>query len=242
MFLYHRTQGFVLKKENRGEADQLFTVFTKDFGKIVVLAKAVRKPSSKLRGAIDVFYLSEIEFIQGKIQKTLTGALLVENFFGIRKNLLKLRLAYSFSKIFCGLVRDQESDDNLWLMLKKFFFKLNQEELVPAKASLFYHFFFWKFLSLLGYRPELDKCLYCRKQTFSAQVFWAVKEGGLVCKNCLNKVKTKVGKLDAGLVKTLKIFLDQDWEALKALKIEPEPLQDLKIISRHYLYHIFEGK
>jgi len=47
MFLKYRTQGLIFKKEERGEADQLFTVFTRDFGKLEVLGKAIRKISSK---------------------------------------------------------------------------------------------------------------------------------------------------------------------------------------------------
>ncbi len=34
MAIHYRTQGFILEKINRGEADQLFTVYTKDFGKL----------------------------------------------------------------------------------------------------------------------------------------------------------------------------------------------------------------
>jgi len=43
MFTYYRAQGFILKKEDRGEADRIFTIYTKDFGKLELLAKAVRK-------------------------------------------------------------------------------------------------------------------------------------------------------------------------------------------------------
>ena len=90
MFVHYRTKGFVLKKECREEADQLFTLFTKDFGKLEVLGKAIRKISSKLRANIEVFYLTEVEFIQGKNQKILTDAILIEKFKNLRENLKKL--------------------------------------------------------------------------------------------------------------------------------------------------------
>jgi DNA repair protein RecO (recombination protein O) len=86
MFVRHRTLGLVFKKEDRGEADQIFKIFTKDFGKIEVLGKGIRKISSKLRSQIDIFYLSEIEFIQGKIYKRLTDALLIEKYKNLRKS------------------------------------------------------------------------------------------------------------------------------------------------------------
>jgi len=39
MFTHYRTQGIFLKKEDRGEADQLFTIYTKDYGKLEILGK-----------------------------------------------------------------------------------------------------------------------------------------------------------------------------------------------------------
>ena len=84
-FTHYRTQGIFLKKEDRGEADQLFTVFAEDFGKLEILGRAIRKITSKLRSASSPFYLSEIEFIQGKTYKTLTDAILIDNFKNIRE-------------------------------------------------------------------------------------------------------------------------------------------------------------
>ena len=87
MFIHYRSEGLIFKKEDRGDADQLFTVFTKEFGKLEISAKAIRKISSKLRSGAEIFYLSEIEFIQGKAQKTLTDAVLIEKFTDLKKDL-----------------------------------------------------------------------------------------------------------------------------------------------------------
>ncbi len=108
MFLRHRTKGIILKKENIGEADENFWIFTEGYGLIKLFAKSIKKMDSKLRSQAQVFYLVEIEFIEGKIKKRLIDASLLEKFSGIRKDLLKLRLAYSFTKIF-RLLRKHEN-------------------------------------------------------------------------------------------------------------------------------------
>lgn len=240
MFLNHRTEGFILKKENSGEAGQTLLVYTKDFGKIEVLAKAIRKLNSKLKSPTQVFYLSEIEFIQGRAQKTLTDALLIEKFPGIRKDILKLRLAYNFSRIFCELVKNQEADKNLWQLVKNFFSELNPESLTSSKALLFYHFFFWNLLGLLGYRPELNLCVFCRKKVVPPSVSWAASEGGLVCNDCLGKVKIKAERIDAQTIKVLRLFLNQSWKTVRMLKTGSRLLEDLKVIAKNYFNHIHE--
>ena len=155
MFLNYRTQGFILKKVDRGEADQLFTIFTKDFGKLEVLGKAIRKISSKLRSGAEIFYLSEIEFIQAKAHKTLTDAIAIDKFGNVRNDLKKLKISHQIAEIFDGLVKGQEKDENLWNLLNETFQKLNSLSFVPCRLSLIFYYFFWNLISILGYEPQL---------------------------------------------------------------------------------------
>lgn len=242
MFVHYRGQGYVLKKENANEADQIFSIYTKDFGKIKVLARASRRLNSKLRSFVQIFYLAEIEFIQGKRTKTLTDAILIEKFDNIKKSLLKLRLAYNFSRTFNVLIRDQEADDRLWRLLDKFFHILDSEKEVPAKLEIFYYYFFWNFLDILGYRPELKSCVFCRQRPAPDRFFWISCEGGLICKKCLNRVKARVDKIDIQTLKILRIILGHGWEVSRRLKIEPEMMPGLKTISKKYFNYVHEKK
>ena len=60
------TQAIVLKRSNYREADRILRVITPDRGKISLIAKAVRKPKSKLAGGIELFSVNEISYIEGK--------------------------------------------------------------------------------------------------------------------------------------------------------------------------------
>lgn len=155
MFTYYRSQGFVLKKENRGEADQLLTIFTKDFGRVKLLARSIRKIKSKLRSSIELFYLSEIEFVQGKTYNTLIGARLLDKFPQIRQNLEALAITYKIAQIFDKLIKGQEKDENLWQLLEQTFKKLDRQGLSQESLEQLYKHFLWQFLILLGYDPEM---------------------------------------------------------------------------------------
>lgn len=88
----YKTKVFVFKKNNINESDRMFSVFSDNFGRLDIFAKAIRKPVSKLRSGIDIFFLSEIEFIQGKNRKTLTDAVAVKKFDGIWQDSENLKL------------------------------------------------------------------------------------------------------------------------------------------------------
>lgn len=208
MAVHYRTQGLIFKKTDRGEADQLLIIYTKNFGKLKILGKAVRKIKSKLRGGADIFYLSDIEFIQGRSHKTLTDAVLIDNFLNIRRNLTRLAVSYRVAGILDDLVSEEQKDELIWRLLKEVFQKLNSQSFSSGRLTLLYYYFFWNLVSLLGYEPELQSNSLCGK------------------------------KIDTELAKILKIIIKRDWHILSRLKIEEHHLALLKQASAWYKKNI----
>ena len=226
-------------KADVGETDRLFTVYTKDFGRLELLARSVRKIQSKLRAGLEIFYLSEIEFIQGKIQKTLTDAVLIDSFKNLRKDLAKLFIADKITEVFNGLVRGQEPDEKLWRLLAETFKALDDGNLKPETRNLIYHYFVWNFLSLLGYRPDLYHCSLCRNRLMPDSIYLNLEEKSLICGQCRRKIRH--GKLLAfppDTIKIIRILLKKDWLLAKRLKIETKDFNSLRIISDRYLRQI----
>jgi len=247
MATHYRTQGIVLKKNDRGEADQLFTIYTKDFGKLEILGKAIRKIKSKLRAGIDIFYLAEIEFIQGKAQKTLTEAFLIDKFENIRRSFKKLKIAYKISEVLDNLVFGQEPDKKIWQLLIGIFQELNNQKffnpefrtegLQTKNYLLLYHYFLWHLSSLLGYKLELYHCSLCQKRLTGGTLFFNPKEGGIVCSQCQEPLKS-IKEISPDIVKILRFLTEKDWLTIKRLKIETSHLESLKIISHLYYSYI----
>ncbi|MDO8565463.1 MAG: recombination protein O N-terminal domain-containing protein [bacterium] len=65
---YHvyTTKGIVLSERGVGEADRIYSILTRDLGKLQAKATGVRKGVSKLRGNIEPFSLASISFVKGK--------------------------------------------------------------------------------------------------------------------------------------------------------------------------------
>lgn len=210
MAAHRRTLGFILKKQDIREADRIFTIYTKDFGRLECLARGERKIKSKLRWGLELFYLSEIEFVQGKVLKTLTDVLLVKSFENIKKDLRILSVAYRVSEVLTHLVRESEADREIWDLIEKTFERLNNwkfparrqlengnllkvgSRLYPAawKPESAYYYFFWNFVYYFGYKPQLYNCVLCQKKLEdNALLFFLPYEGGMVCRNCARKIK-----------------------------------------------------
>ena len=223
MFSHHRTQGFVLKQEERGEADKLFTVFTKDSGRLLILGKGIRKMTSKLRGGIPLFSISEIGFVLGN-RKTLTDSILIKEFGNFKTDLNRLEIVSKISNILDSVIKGEEEDLKIWELLNQVFEELNKK----CNDSLFYYFL-WNFFAILGYGPELYSCLKCKKK-LEPENLWFSK-GGVVCEGC----KDNSIAIDPNTIKILREILKKDLERFLNLKIRKDFEKDLKRISYFYL-------
>ena len=246
-FTHYRTEGIFLKEEGRGEADQVFTIFTKDYGKLEVLGRAIRKIKSKLRSGADLFYLAEIEFIQGKTYKTLTDAILIDKFKNLRENPQRLNYTYQIADALDSLTGKEERDDKIWELLNRSFQELNNLkleiknslEIRNLKLEIIFYYFLWNLFSLLGYKPEFHNCPVCGEKLLP-ETFWFVpEEGGVVCWRCLKEIekeKKKAAKeISVDTVKVLRLFLSETWEILPRIKVTRDCERNLEEISNLYL-------
>jgi len=234
MAVHYRTKGFILRKNDVWEADIIFTVFTENFGKLGILGRAIRKIKSKLRSGMRLFSLANVEFIQGKTYKTLTDVSLIEGFPNIRKDLKRLKIAYDIAEILDSLVRGEEKDKEIWNLLRGTFQTLNKSSISVKECWLAYYYFLWNFLAILGYRPELKFCSICQKKLTPKNLYFTPQEGGVNCFNCFKKTK-KGKKIDADVIKILRLIFKKKKNVLERLKIKKVHQKAIKEISQDYL-------
>ena len=75
----YSTDGIILQSRNTGEADKLYTIFTREFGMVTAKATGVRKLASKLRFVMQDFSLVGINLVYGKMMWRLTNAWEADN-------------------------------------------------------------------------------------------------------------------------------------------------------------------
>jgi len=233
-----KVSGFVFKKEDRSETDRIFSIFTDDFGRLKIFAKAIRKITSKLKSGIDIFSISEIEFVQGKNKKTLTDAIFTEKFNNITLSPKRFEVANRITKVLDDFVKEQEKDEGLFNLLKDCFNKLNSSLLKEKECDLIYYYFLWNFFSILGFGPEIQKCASCFSKLDSEEIYFSYREGGIICQKCFEFQKP-IEKINSDAVKLLRLILKADWETISKLKINPECEKYLQKISEgYYLYSL----
>lgn len=91
--------GIVLARRNLGEADRTLILYSKDQGKVSLVAKGIRRTTSRKRGHLEVFSYIKFQASKGSGMDMITEAQLIDNFDDIRGDLKKVAVAYFFAEV-----------------------------------------------------------------------------------------------------------------------------------------------
>ncbi|MDD5551669.1 MAG: DNA repair protein RecO [Candidatus Pacebacteria bacterium] len=235
-----KTKAVVIGEKELGEDDKLFYLYTKKFGKIEVLGKAIRKPQAKLKGGLQILNLINLEFVKGKNFNIVTDAILKEDFSEIKENPKLFRMALYISDILNKLVNGEEKDEEIWNLLLETLKKIKKNK--PGSEWLFVRYFEWVLFSFLGFEPELYYCIECEKKINEGKIFFSAKDGGLIDAEHIQNKEKRGKEISRDIIKILRLIIHKDENILEKLKINNYQKEELKKITKYYLYYIIQEK
>jgi DNA repair protein RecO (recombination protein O) len=172
----------VLKSINFRDTDKIYTVISKELGKISVKARGIRKINSKRLSSLDTLNYVRIGVVGDGALKTITESKLIHSFSNLKRDLDKLNTAYYFIEIINKIVHESEEDSYIFELLSKCLKRLDE---VSYNDSRVENYFELKLLEYLGYSLSLEKCLQCEETLNPQRDYYFDYEGvGLVCFNC----------------------------------------------------------
>lgn len=220
----------ILCRRNFREYDQLITLYTAERGKVEVLARGVKKITSKNTAHLEPYFLADVEVVPGKDILHLTKVQPVQIFKNIRCNLEKISMVGYALNLMDAFVQSGEKDIKLFGLLRNWLEFVDSTENVDL--ALLYSFTF-KLLFLLGFKPELEKCVVCGADE---KIGFYFAGGGVLCKKCVQE-KLSLGKeivlISKKEVDGLRVLLEEDWSS--TLLITNSKV--FKIIFRFAQYH-----
>jgi DNA repair protein RecO len=132
------------------DASRRLLVFSRELGRILVRAQAVRKVSSKLAPAVQEFAESELELVYGKSGWRLVGAKPQRNFYlGAQAGCSAMRRTMN---LLTRMVPAQQSDRRLYELVIDGLAALSQAD--ERNVELTEGLFVFRLLSHLGYAPD----------------------------------------------------------------------------------------
>ncbi len=179
----YKTTGLVLGRTNLGEADRIITFLTPDRGRLRAVARGVRRSQAKLAGHLELFSQTELMLAEGRNLDVVTSARLISYPENLTADWQALSYAYLAAEMLMRLAPDEAADGLYQLAAAAV------RHLAGGASGVEFELGFkLRLLGELGYQPDLDACVVCRKPWQAEGHYWFNPElGGLVDVSCVSE-------------------------------------------------------
>lgn len=231
----YRTRGVVLKRSDLGEADKVLTIYTPHYGKLRAVAKGVRRPSSRLGGHVEEFSHSEMLLAKGRELDVVTQAQTVDSFRGMREDMWRTTHGYYVVELVECFTEERVEEPRLFdLLVSTLRYLADCPDLFTAVR-----FFEVQMLGVVGYRPELSRCLVCRGEIKPEDNLFSAAMGGVLCPACgYGEVTARPISLNA--LKVLRHLQRLESPPPAGLRLDPATRREVEGITRSQIEQLLE--
>lgn len=209
-----KARALVLRTTDWSETSKIATLWTREFGKVRVLAKGGRRLKSNFETALDLLTLCSIVFLRkssGSLD-LLTEARVEERFPGLRTNLPALYAGYYIAELLSDWTEEYDPHPLLFDEALATLQGLGKAGTATGPRLARFEFVL---LRELGYHPSLETCAACGEgmPESGGNLAFSPAAGGVLCPKCHN------------LHRDRKVLSPQGWRALQALSEPGEEWQ-----------------
>jgi DNA repair protein RecO (recombination protein O) len=173
-------EAVVLRTYKSGESDRVVVLWTRGHGKLRVLAKGIRKTTSRLGGTLEALAYVKVDLVKTRGDFYIARQVQhVERLGTLRGSYDRINAGYAVVEVVDAIPSDDVADEGIFDLLARVLATLDNEEFVPSLVPASFYF---KLLAHDGSGPVVDRCVNCGRDgplvSFDAQV------GGTLCAAC----------------------------------------------------------
>lgn len=226
----------MLKTIDFGETDRILTLLTRHFGKVSVVAKGIRKPTSRLAGHAEPLTHATYQLARGRNLDVLTGAESLALYRELREDLGGIAAGWYIAELADRFAQERAPSAPLFDLVESALRHLTAGH-VPSVVC---RWFDLHLLDRTGFRPELGHCVQCGLSPEEIANAWIVDAGGLVCARCAPDSTVGPRALSVRALKSLRYLLVSDFENASLLRVDDPLAAELERHLRSFLQHVLD--
>ncbi len=183
-----RCKALVIRATDVFNTSRIFTLFTRELGRVDALAQGSRRLKSPFENGLDLLSVCDIVLLRksGDSLDLLTEAMLVERFGSLRQNLPAMFAGCYVAELLNDLTHSHDPHPKLFEAAVITLRNMTDPELLRRRVLRFE----LAMLRELGLMPSLDHCVHCGSESAIAQasdrVAFGLAVGGVLCRDCRN--------------------------------------------------------
>ena len=252
----YKTEVIILRSWKSREYDRIYSVFSREHGKMRVVGIGTRRPKAKLASGLEPFTRSDVFLVKCRYLDRVKGTIVLRQYVDFKKNLDYLIEGQRTVNVLEKLLPDAEANEVVFVAMKNYLKMLNSiskkderikniveerdnKRIISQLAQLS---LIWKVIYHSGYFPRFYNCTYCNKKIAERDKYIFILSQGISCGCQIKHNHNLQFTLNKNVIKLIRFLVTQDILLVKKLKIKIEILQDLKKFTRLILEQITEKK
>ena len=229
-----KTKGIILAQNNMGDNDKMVTLLTPDLGKIGCATKGARRPKSTLMSGTQFLCFGEFLIYKGVSSYSINSCEPIEIFYNIRLDFDKLKCASEIAKIVNDVTDENQNTYRILQLTLNTIYMISESD---KDLSLILSIFKLRLLSIIGFRPIIEKCASCNEK--EKLNYFSLRDNGLKCTPCAKSDKSAI-KLSDTTVKAIKYIIWAEPKKIFSFDMSEENKMELKLLTKTYLNKCLE--
>ena len=227
----YRDEAVVLRTAKLGEADRIITLMTRNHGKVRAVAKGIRRVKSRFGGRLEPFMRVDLLIAQGRSLDVISQAESVSSWgASIAADYEAYEAANVITETVEKLVGDeQEPLPGQYRLLLGALNALANATHHPRAIAASY---VMRALALAGWEPRLRSCVVCGRMVESAEVFFSVASGGVMC---ATDHTPDAHRIPVAVLNQCRALIDGDWTVLDAAPLDRVAEELVEDWAEYYL-------
>jgi DNA repair protein RecO (recombination protein O) len=204
-----KAEALVLRTTDWSESSRIATLWTRELGKVRVVAKGGKRLRSSFDNALDLLTVCSIVLLRKSTGNLdlLTEARVVRRFPRLREDLEALYAAYYMAELLADWTEEYDPHPALFDEVVNTLAEIGSGSGVVQGIGSRVVRFEMVFLRELGYRPVLDQCANCQRTLEGPDFAFSPPAGGLICRFC-RVDRREVRPLSLGAVEAMRVFAE----------------------------------
>ncbi|WP_251555026.1 DNA repair protein RecO [Neobacillus muris] len=226
--MLQKCEGIVIRTTDYGETNKIVTIYTREWGKIGVMARGAKKPNSRLSSISQLFTYGYFLVQRGTGLGSMQQGEIITSMRSITEDLFLTAYASYIVELTDKCTEEKKPNPFHFELLYQTLNYMNE----GFDPDVLMNIYEMKMLNVLGLYPTLNQCSVCGNT--DGHFSFSIREGGFICHRCIGKDPYHF-KITPATVKLLRLFYYMDLSRLGNISVKDQTKAELKqVISAYY--------
>ncbi|WP_078597211.1 DNA repair protein RecO [Evansella clarkii] len=225
--MLQKVEGIIIRTNDYGETNKILTIYTRENGKIALMARGAKRPKSRHASSAQLFVYGIFIYQSSRGIGTLNQADVISSFRDVRSDLRLTAHAAYLVELIDKLTEDNSRNPYLFELLYQTMNYLNE----GSDPDILTRIFETKMLEVAGTSPVLDRCTLCGNP--EGGVSFSLKHSGLLCRRCEAEDEHRLS-VSPSVIKLLRLFQYIDIKRIGNINVKDETKKQLKTLLNYY--------